>query len=287
MIRHVLVVVVIIVVVRPPGAEHRPHRVGHLADRRAGDQQQTEQRADEQQRRGDPLGQTLRKGAADGESDEPRGVLASRRVVRRAGPQVPQAEHGQRDHRRAEDQPRPGVGVGLGAHQQDRDRGERDRQQQRRPSRSARAGSCRSIRRPAVRRRTTSSRRRRPRFPAAPARCRPGGGRGRCRGRGPPIGPSIRRPLASMNQPARAPRPMASPAAGTGDALRRLTGLRRGAGRAARDPDFEPAFDLLERAPERAAVLLGMASSLVADAPNSPSATRVTVRCRNLVSFAE
>ena len=61
---------------------------------------------------------------------KPDGVLASRRVVRRAGPQMPQAEHGQRDHRRAEDQPRPGVGIGLGPHQHDRDRDERDRQQQ-------------------------------------------------------------------------------------------------------------------------------------------------------------
>ncbi len=65
-------------------------------------------------------------------------------------------------------------------------------------------------------------------------------------------------PLASINQPARAPRPIASPVAGMREALRRLAGLRRGAGLAARDPDREPAFDLLERAPERAAVLLGM-----------------------------
>ena len=39
-------------------------------------------------------------------------------------------------------------------------------------------------------------------------------------------------PLASINQPARAPRPMASPAAGMREALRRLAGFRRGAGRA-------------------------------------------------------
>jgi len=49
--------------------------------------------------------------------------------------------------------------------------------------------------------------------------------------------------------------------------------------------------DLLEREPERAAVLLGMSPSLVATAPYSPSATRVTetyqlgrreaLRCRN------
>ena len=68
--------------------------------------------------------------------------------------------------------------------------------------------------------------------------------------------------------------------------------MRRGAeGRAGRDPPREPAFDLLERAPERAAVLLGMFPSLVAQTPYSPSATRVTersqlcplgaLRCRN------
>ena len=51
-------------------------------------------------------------------------------VVRGTGPQVPQAQRGQRDHRRAEDQPRPGVGIGLGPHQDDRDRDERERQQQ-------------------------------------------------------------------------------------------------------------------------------------------------------------
>ena len=94
-------------------------------------------------------------------------------------------------------------------------------------------------------------------------------------------------PLASMNQPARAPRPMASPAAGMGDGLGRLACFRRGAGLTERDPDREPAFDLVERAPERAAVLLGMVASLVAGAPYAPSATRVTVMCRNLVRFTE
>ena len=84
-------------------------------------------------------------------------------------------------------------------------------------------------------------------------------------------------PRASINQPARAPLPMASPAAGMRETLRCLAGFRRGAGRAGREPDREPAFDLLERAPERAAVLLGMVASLVANAPYSPSATRVTV----------
>src|SRR5262245_38299856 len=65
-------------------------------------------------------------------------------------------------------------------------------------------------------------------------------------------------------------------------------------GRAGRQPPREPAFDLLERAPDRAAVLLGMSPSLVAQAPYSPSATRVTessqfgglgaLRCRNDVN---
>ena len=99
-------------------------------------------------------------------------------------------------------------------------------------------------------------------------------------------------PLASINQPARTPRPTVAPADEMADGLRRRAGLRRGAkGRAGRDPPREPAFDLLERAPDRPAVLLGMFPSLVAQAPYSPSATRVTewsqlgplrpLRCRN------
>src|SRR5689334_5030068 len=81
-------------------------------------------------------------------------------------------------------------------------------------------------------------------------------------------------PLASTSQPARKPRPTVAPADETADELRR-TGLRRAAeGRAGRDPPF----DLLERAPDRAAVLLGMTPSLVASVPYSPSATRVTER---------
>jgi hypothetical protein len=41
--------------------------------------------------------------------------------------------------------------------------------------------------------------------------------------------------------------------------------LRRAAEeRAERDPPFEPVFDLVERAPDLAAVLLGMVPSLVA-----------------------
>src|SRR5262245_5199616 len=67
----------------------------------------------------------------------------------------------------------------------------------------------------------------------------------------------------------------------------RRAGLRR----AGREPPREPVFDLLERAPDRAAVLLGMSPSLVAQAPYSPSATLITetsqfgglgaLRCRN------
>ena len=84
-------------------------------------------------------------------------------------------------------------------------------------------------------------------------------------------------PLASIIQPARAPRPTVTPAAATREVLRRRAGFRRGAdGRAGRDPVREPVFDLLVRAPDRETVLLAMAVSLVADAPYSPSATRVT-----------
>jgi hypothetical protein len=57
--------------------------------------------------------------------------------------------------------------------------------------------------------------------------------------------------LASISHPARTPRPTVAPADDTGDGPRRGAGLRFGVVRAAD-------FDLLERLPERAAVLLGM-----------------------------
>ncbi|BBZ17227.1 hypothetical protein MGAD_15620 [Mycolicibacterium gadium] len=57
--------------------------------------------------------------------------------------------------------------------------------------------------------------------------------------------------MASISHPARTPRPTVAPAADTGDGPRRGVGLRFWAVRA-------PDFDLLERLPERAAVLLGM-----------------------------
>jgi hypothetical protein len=61
--------------------------------------------------------------------------------------------------------------------------------------------------------------------------------------------------LASISQLARAPLPIAEPAEATGEELRFGAGFRRGAaGRVERARGFE----LLERAPERAAVLLAM-----------------------------
>ncbi|BBY79028.1 hypothetical protein MPUL_01860 [Mycolicibacterium pulveris] len=55
--------------------------------------------------------------------------------------------------------------------------------------------------------------------------------------------------------------------------MRRDAGLRRGADR---DPLREPVFDMVERVPERAAVLLAMPASLVAIVPDTTSATLVT-----------
>ena len=80
-------------------------------------------------------------------------------------------------------------------------------------------------------------------------------------------------PLASISQPARTPRPTVVPADETGEGFRRGAGFRRGV---VRVPAREPVFDLLERLPDRAAVLLGMSVRLVANAPETPSATRVT-----------
>ena len=89
-------------------------------------------------------------------------------------------------------------------------------------------------------------------------------------------------PLATISQPARAARPIADPAVLIGDGERRGAGFRRGAGRAGRLVPREPVFDLVERAPERAAVLLAMAASLVALTPISPSATLVTSRYQSI-----
>jgi hypothetical protein len=79
--------------------------------------------------------------------------------------------------------------------------------------------------------------------------------------------------LASISQPARTPRPTVVPADEIGEGFRRGAGFFRGAVRALAR---EPVFDLLERLPDRAAVLLGMSIRLVATAPETPSATRVT-----------
>ena len=113
----------------------RAQRIGHLADRDPGQQQQPEQRADEQQRRGDPGGQPVRQRPADGEADEPGGAPPRFGVSRRTRPQVAQAEHRQRDQAGAQDQPRPRIGVGLGPHQRYRDGGGDHRQQHDTPSR--------------------------------------------------------------------------------------------------------------------------------------------------------
>ena len=259
--------------------------VGHLADRRAGHQQHAEQHTDEQQRRGDPLRQPVRQRPADGEAEEAGGVLAAGGCP------------GEPDHRCHS----PSAGsVIIAAPRISRGRASGSgsvristtaiaisamRQQQRRPTRSASAGSRRSSRRPDGRRRTTSWRRSRPRCPAAPARSRRGGDRASM-SRARPTERAVDAGAPGEHQPAGAGTAADGQPGRRGwrDGLRRLAGFRRGAGRG---PDREPAFDLLERAPERAAVLLGMAASLVATAPYSPSATRVTIRSRNLVRFTE
>ena len=92
-----------------------------------------------------------------------------------------------------------------------------------------------------------------------------------------PSGRSIRRPWRPSASRRGRPGRRRSPAAAMRDGAApfgRLPARARAA--PARVPDREPAFDLLERAPERAAVLLAMGASLVATAPYSPSATLVT-----------
>ncbi|BBY66278.1 hypothetical protein MHEL_45210 [Mycolicibacterium helvum] len=80
--------------------------------------------------------------------------------------------------------------------------------------------------------------------------------------------------MANISQVARAARPVAAAAVATGEELRFLAGLRRGAGLADRDAPF----DLVVRALERAAVLFAMRASVVAIAPSAPPTTPVTRR---------
>ena len=127
-------------------------------------------------------------------------------------------------------------------------------------------------------RRTTSWRRRRRPGPAVPARRRRGGVRVRVRGPCQPSGRSTG-PLATISQPARTPRPTACPRPRRAEGMPAGLAPRAPAAGDARPPR-ELVFDLLERAPDRAAVLLAMYASLVAYAPESPSATRVTEWCQ-------
>ncbi|BBY08058.1 hypothetical protein MNVI_33760 [Mycobacterium noviomagense] len=78
-------------------------------------------------------------------------------------------------------------------------------------------------------------------------------------------------PLATISQPARTAWPQRSPAVTSSDRLWRFFALLRGAaGRAGRTLPRGAAFDLLVRLPDRAAVLLGMTASLIANAPSAP-----------------
>ena len=233
-----------------------------------------EQHADEQQRRRDPRGQSVRKRTTDRKPDEARGVLPSGGLLRRPGPQMPQPERGQRDHRRTEHQPGPGLGVGLGAHQHHRDRGQRDRQQDAPPNRRASAGRCRSTVRRAGPHRTRSSRAITTAMPsrarAMPSRRWPGS-----RSRALPTERAVDPAPLGQHQPA-CP---GTPADGLARRRDRATGCGAAAGfrrGAATGPVRELAFDLLERVPERRRSYLACGSSLVACAPYSPSATRVT-----------
>ena len=198
------------------------------------------------------------------EADEAGGVLSRDGLRRRTRPQMPQPESGQHDHRRAEDQPWPRLGVGLGAHQHHGDRGQRDRQQHDRgtdehpqervdprPDRPRRVepGTRGDHHGDAEQRQGDAV--------AAVARLEVAGPADRARRRSCALG---------QHQPARAH------TAADGRACRR--NRRRDSGAA---PAFsvarsarlarEPVFDLLERLPDRAAVLLGMPVRLVAIAP--------------------
>ncbi len=178
---------------------------------------------------------------------------------RRTRPQMPQPEGGQRDHRRTEDQPRSCFRVGLRCASARRQSRPARWATARRPIRSARAGTCRSTAptgRAASNHELAAITTAMPSSASAMPSRRWPGSRSRARPTERAVDPA---PLASISQPARTPAPdgrclrTRSPT-GCGVAA----GLRRGAeGRAGRDPPREPAFDLLERAPDRRGGLTG------------------------------
>ena len=149
-------------------------------------------------------------------------------VHRRPRPQMPRPECWQRNHRRAEDQPRPCFRVGFRAHQDNDDRSENDRDQyDGRTDQHAQEGvdqaptgrAASSLRLAAIT--TAMPQRQRDAVQRCPA---PGRARGRQTGSGPA-------PLASISQPARTPRPTVAPADEDGRQGVARAGLRRGAGR--------------------------------------------------------
>ena len=133
----VVVIPVSVVALERPGPEHGAHHIRHLADRGPSQQQQPEQRADGQKRRGNPRRQPVRQRPTDGEADESCRATPRFRVFGRTGPQVAQAEDRKRDQARAQDQPGPRVGVGLSPHQRYRGRGYDHRQHE-----DSRADQC-------------------------------------------------------------------------------------------------------------------------------------------------
>ncbi len=111
-----------------PGGRHGLHGRDDFTDRGPGHQQHPEDRADEQQRHGDPRGKSVGERPADDETGEARPVLTGGRGLRRAGPHMPQSQNGQRDHRAPKNQARTRLRVRFGAHERHRDHGQDHRQ---------------------------------------------------------------------------------------------------------------------------------------------------------------
>ena len=95
------------------------------------DSSSTEQCGDDQQRGGDPRGDTVGERAADRETDETGRALTIGRNRRRSGPQMPTAPAPAARSSRSRRSAGAGIRVGFGAHQQDADGGDQDRQQHR------------------------------------------------------------------------------------------------------------------------------------------------------------
>ncbi len=102
-------------------AEVLAEHPGQFPDRRAGEQQDPEPGCHQQQRHRQPHRQTVGEGPAHQISEEAGAPCPARAVGGHARGDVPQAERGEGDEYRPQDEPGPDLRPRLGAHEDDRD----------------------------------------------------------------------------------------------------------------------------------------------------------------------